>query len=52
MKAALDRADGDRIGNKKRLGSGLDCEQSGESKAHAHWLSKRYANRCVPPFRV
>jgi hypothetical protein len=52
MQAALDCADGNRIGHQERLGPGLDREQSGESKTHAHWLSKRHANGCVPPFRV
>jgi len=31
MAAALDRADGDRIGHQKRLEAGLDGEQSGEA---------------------
>jgi hypothetical protein len=50
MHAALDRADGDRIGHEESLKPGLDREQSGKLTQHRHKLSKRRANGAVPPF--
>ena len=50
MDAALDRADGDRIGNEKGLEAGLDDKQSAELAKSRHRLIQRHANGGVPPF--
>jgi len=49
MGSALDRADGNGIGDEKRLEARLDGEQSAKF-LERHRLSKRHANGAVPPF--
>ena len=48
--SALDRADGDGVGDKIRLKARLDDKQATDLLQHRHWLSKRHANGVVPPF--
>jgi len=50
MLAALDRADGDRIGDQESLRPGLDHEQSCQAFHFAHLLTQRHANHPVPAF--
>jgi hypothetical protein len=50
MDAALDRSDGDRIGDEERLQACLDGEEPAELAECDHKLSKRQVNGAVPPF--
>jgi hypothetical protein len=43
VQTALNRADGDGIGDQIRLGPRLDREKSGEALQHVQSLSKRQA---------
>jgi hypothetical protein len=50
--AAFDRADGDRVGDKKGLKAGLDDKQPAKLAKSRHKLTQRQANGGVPPFPV
>jgi hypothetical protein len=48
--AALDRPQGNCVNDQPGFEPGLDREQAAQAFQHQHWLSKRRANRGVPPF--
>ncbi|HET9399095.1 MAG TPA: hypothetical protein VFO45_09790 [Sphingomicrobium sp.] len=50
MDTALDRADGNGIGDQERFQACLDDEQATDFLEAIHWLRKRHANGAVPPF--
>jgi hypothetical protein len=50
MHTALDRADGDGIGDQERFQACLDGEEPADLAECRHKLSKRQVNGAVPPF--